>query len=92
MKKAIIRKADGYVINVIEITEGAKYEPPSGCYLLDEKASEKASIGKMLVDKEFIDIPLQETKSDTISLSEWSSLKVADKLDLVAKKLGILSE
>lgn len=90
MKKAIIRKSDGYVINVIEISKDAKYEPPSGCYLLDENASEKASIGKMLVDKEFIDIPKETVKSDVLTQSEWSALKIDEKLNLIAKKLTII--
>jgi len=90
MKKAIIRKSDGHVINVIAIEKDAKYTPPKGCYLLDEKLSEKASIGKALKGSEFVDIPKPEAKTNLISSVEWKSLKEADKLDLIARNLGIL--
>lgn len=92
MKKAIIRKSDGHVINVIEINTGSKYTPPDGCYLLDEKLSEKASRGKVLKDGQFIDIPKEDAKSDVLTKDEWNSLKGDDKLNLLATKLGIILE
>lgn len=93
MKKAIIRKLDGYVINVIEINEGAKYEPSSGCYLLDEKASEKASIGKIYSNGEYTDAQIEQPKTDeTIPIEEWTSLDNNSKLDIIAKKLGLIHE
>lgn len=44
MRKAVVDKT-GLVINAIEIEEGSKWQPPEGCYLLDEKISETANIG-----------------------------------------------
>ncbi|GAI66609.1 unnamed protein product [marine sediment metagenome] len=35
MRKAVVRDSDGFVQNVIEIEEGAKWEPPEGCILVD---------------------------------------------------------
>ena len=35
MRKALIRKADGFVENVIEIKEGANWKAPNGCILID---------------------------------------------------------
>jgi len=35
MRKALIRKADGFVENVIEIEEGANWKVPDGCILID---------------------------------------------------------
>ena len=35
MRKALIRKADGFVENVIEIEEGANWKAPDGCILID---------------------------------------------------------
>ena len=35
MRKALIRKADGFVENVIEIEEGANWRAPDGCILID---------------------------------------------------------
>jgi len=35
MRKALIRKADGFVENVIETEEGANWKAPDGCILID---------------------------------------------------------
>ena len=35
MRKALIRKADGFAENVIEIEEGANWKAPDGCILID---------------------------------------------------------
>jgi len=35
MRKAVVKKSNGLVENVIEIKEGAKWKPPRGCYLID---------------------------------------------------------
>lgn len=35
MRKAVVREANGFVENIIEIEEGAKWQPPEDCYLID---------------------------------------------------------
>ena len=35
MRKAIIEQVTGEVVNVIEIEEGANWQPPEDCYLID---------------------------------------------------------
>jgi hypothetical protein len=35
MKKSVVRKLDGVVINIIEIEEGAVWQPPEGCVLME---------------------------------------------------------
>lgn len=35
MRKAVVRNTDGFVVNVIEIEEDSKWEPPEGCHLID---------------------------------------------------------
>lgn len=35
MRKAVVREADGFVENVIEIEEEAEWQPPENCYLID---------------------------------------------------------
>lgn len=35
MRKAVVRDTDGFVENIIEIEEGADWQPPEGCYLID---------------------------------------------------------
>ncbi len=35
MRKAIVRNSDGFVINIIEIEQGANWQPPGDSYLID---------------------------------------------------------
>jgi len=35
MRKAVIREADGLVVNVIEITFPNQWQPPKDCYLIN---------------------------------------------------------
>lgn len=35
MRKAIVRKSDGLITNVIEIEDKANWSTPDGCYLID---------------------------------------------------------
>ncbi|KKL80820.1 hypothetical protein LCGC14_2000960, partial [marine sediment metagenome] len=35
MRKAVIRNADGFVENIIEIKAKSKWQPPENCYLID---------------------------------------------------------
>jgi len=35
MRKAVVRQSDGFVENTIELEEGANWQPPDGCILID---------------------------------------------------------
>jgi hypothetical protein len=64
MRKAVVRKADGFVENVIEFEEGANWQPPEGCNLVD--AEKEGSPGDTWDGEKFVRpiLPIPEPARD----------------------------
>lgn len=84
MRKAIIRKSDDFVINVIEIEDGANWKSPDDCYLLD---ADNSSPGDTWDGKKFIKPIILEPESPRDLEAEIDELKADIKLikDKLAK-------
>ena len=84
MRKAVVRKSDGYVENVIEWAEGANWQPPEGCYLVDAL---DGSPGDTWDGAKFIKMPPPPPSVDW--QTEWDKASPTDKINVLARMLGI---
>ena len=84
MRKALVRQSDGYVVNVIEIEEGANWQPPDGCYLIDAGDSSPGDTwdGARFVKPE---LPSPELPRDVLAEIDEIKAKIADYDDLKAR-------
>jgi hypothetical protein len=88
MRKAVVRESDGFVVNVIEIEEGANWKPPEGCYLID--AERDGSPGDTWDGKQFI----KPEPAPVATPIDWqaefdSATTVTKKVNVLAKILGL---
>ena len=85
MKKSVVRKSDGVVVNIIEIEDGANWEPPEGCELMDG-----GEIGDVWDGVKFTKAALPSWPS---LQAEWDAAPtLEDKVEVLAKALGIKVE
>lgn len=86
MIKAIIKKSDGYVENIIEIEDGAQWKPSQGCYLVD---AGNASQGDTWTGTKFIK-PVNTPTAIVNYKTEWQAADTVDKkLAVLAKATGL---
>jgi hypothetical protein len=86
MRKAVVRNSDGFVINVIEIEDGANWKPPDDCYLVD--AEKDGSPGDTWDGKKFI--KPEPPPSPTDWQAEFdTATTVTKKINVIAKMLGL---
>ncbi len=84
MRKALVRQSDGYVLNVIEIEEGANWQPPPGSVLVD--TVDNGAPGDTWDGKKFI----QPTAMLIDWQSQWDAARSEpEKLAVLAKMLGL---
>lgn len=67
MRKAVIRKTDGLVVNIIEWKPSSKWQPPEGCHLI---AAGKGSPGDTWDGKKFVKPVLPEPEPVRDRLAE----------------------
>lgn len=85
VRKAVIREADGFVENVIEIEEESTWQPPENCYLID---ADGGSPGDTWDGEKFVKPepePEPQPPRDPLAEIDKINAKIADYDTLKAK-------
>ncbi len=83
-RKALIEIATGKVVNVIELEDGANWQPPAGHYVQEAL---NASPGDTWDGTKFVPVPISIPPSPPVN---WRALWLA--ADTAAKKLAVLGK
>ncbi len=85
MRKAVVRQADGLVLNAIEIEDGAKWPVPDGCALV--LAPDSGGPGDTWDGTKFVSPPVALPPPDW--KSQWQAATApTDKLVVLGKYFG----